>query len=63
MHLAFHTDSRAMQANFAAERDWEKYHTPRNLLLALVSLATILVHFINPRPSLFCTFVEPISIM
>ena len=40
MHLAFYTDSRAMQANFAAERDWEKYDTPRNLLLALVSSAT-----------------------
>ena len=25
-----------MQAKFAAERDWNKYHTPRNLLLALV---------------------------
>ena len=27
---------RGMQAKFAAERDWNKYHTPRNLLLALV---------------------------
>lgn len=27
---------RGIQAKFAAERDWNKYHTPRNLLLALV---------------------------
>lgn len=31
--------SRAKQARFAADRDWEKYHTPRNLLLALVRTA------------------------
>ncbi|KAL5477984.1 hypothetical protein EMCRGX_G024856 [Ephydatia muelleri] len=29
-------DIRVKQAKFAADRDWEKYHTPRNLLLALV---------------------------
>ena len=29
--------SRVMQSRFAAERDWEQFHTPRNLLLALVS--------------------------
>ena len=28
---------RVLQSTFAAERDWEQYHTPRNLLLALVS--------------------------
>ena len=27
---------RAAQHTFAAERDWEKFHTPRNLLMALV---------------------------
>lgn len=27
---------RALQERFAAERDWEKYHTPRNLMLAMV---------------------------
>ena len=29
--------SRQMQAKFAAERNWGKFHTPRNLLLAMVS--------------------------
>ncbi len=29
--------SRSIQAKFAAERNWEQYHTPRNLLLAMVS--------------------------
>ena len=28
---------RAAMAAFAAERDWQQFHTPRNLLLALVS--------------------------
>ncbi|KMZ60623.1 MazG nucleotide pyrophosphohydrolase [Zostera marina] len=27
---------RKKQTEFAAERDWEKFHSPRNLLLALV---------------------------
>ena len=27
---------RAAQALFAAQRDWDQYHTPRNLLIALV---------------------------
>ncbi len=30
---------RADLALFALERDWGQFHTPRNLLLALVSLA------------------------
>ena len=30
----------AMQATFAAERDWNQFHTPRNLLLALVIALT-----------------------
>ncbi|XP_064391495.1 dCTP pyrophosphatase 1-like [Halichondria panicea] len=29
-------DVRSIQAKFAAERNWEQYHTPRNLLLAMV---------------------------
>lgn len=29
---------RAASERFAVERDWEKFHAPRNLLLALVSL-------------------------
>ena len=30
------TPSRQQQAAFAAERNWDQYHTPRNILLALV---------------------------
>lgn len=30
---------RAASEKFAVERDWEKFHAPRNLLLALVSTA------------------------
>jgi dCTP diphosphatase len=30
-------DIRRELAEFAAERDWEQFHSPRNLLLALVS--------------------------
>lgn len=30
-------DIRAEAAAFAAERDWEQFHSPRNLLLAVVS--------------------------
>ena len=26
-----------MQAKFAEERDWDQFHSPRNLLLAMVS--------------------------
>lgn len=29
-------DVRARQKEFADERNWEQYHTPRNLALALV---------------------------
>lgn len=29
--------SREMQAKFAEERDWDQFHSPRNLLLAMVS--------------------------
>eukprot|EP00249_Psilotum_nudum_P007245 c20424_g1_i2 orf=259-696(+) len=29
-------DLTTMMADFASERDWEKFHSPRNLLLALV---------------------------
>lgn len=30
-------DLRQLVAAFAAERDWERFHSPRNLLLAVVS--------------------------
>jgi dCTP diphosphatase len=30
-------DIRAEAAAFAAERDWDQFHSPRNLLLAMVS--------------------------
>jgi len=28
-----------MQAEFAKERDWDQFHQPRNLVLAMVRLA------------------------
>jgi hypothetical protein len=31
-------DIRQTMERFAADRDWDKFHTPRNLLLALVIL-------------------------
>jgi dCTP diphosphatase len=42
---------RRRMADFARERDWEQFHSPRNLLLALVrfTLHTSLVYFIS-RP-------------
>jgi hypothetical protein len=37
---------RARLARFAAERDWGQYHTPRNLLLALVGeVGEVAEHF------------------
>lgn len=36
---------RKRQAEFAAERDWEKFHSPRNLLLALVWYYTLFSGF------------------
>lgn len=35
-HHPFLFSSRRLHAEFAAERDWEQFHQPRNLLLALV---------------------------
>ncbi|KAG6750033.1 hypothetical protein POTOM_047111 [Populus tomentosa] len=40
-------------AEFAKERDWDQYHSPRNLLLAMVSLCLLIV-FIS---MLFCISV------
>lgn len=34
-NLTFH-QARDSLRGFVAERDWQKYHTPRNLILALV---------------------------
>ena len=38
--MSFSSDTieelRVIQSNFAKERNWDQYHTPRNLLLALV---------------------------
>lgn len=41
-------DLKLKMRNFADERDWQQFHTPRNLLLALVSddLGSILVSII-----------------
>lgn len=36
-------DLRKMVTNFATERDWHQYHTPRNLCLALVMLILRLI--------------------
>ena len=33
---SLHACSRARQEKFASDRNWEQYHTPRNLLLAMV---------------------------
>ncbi|KAG2501774.1 hypothetical protein HYH03_000274 [Edaphochlamys debaryana] len=37
-------------ADFAAERDWDQYHTPRNLLLAMVGEAGELCELFQWRP-------------
>jgi hypothetical protein len=34
-------DLRKKMAEFARERDWEQFHSPRNLLLALVAFSNI----------------------
>ena len=34
---------RKRMADFARERDWEQFHSPRNLLLAMVLYAAALV--------------------
>ncbi|EFJ46003.1 hypothetical protein VOLCADRAFT_47255, partial [Volvox carteri f. nagariensis] len=41
---------RARLAGFALERDWDQYHTPRNLLLALVGEAGELCELFQWRP-------------
>ncbi|GIL52488.1 hypothetical protein Vafri_8352 [Volvox africanus] len=41
---------RGRLAEFARERDWDKYHTPRNLLLALVGEAGELCELFQWRP-------------
>ena len=33
--------SRELQSQFAAERNWSQFHTPRNLLLALVGVSRV----------------------
>lgn len=44
-------DLRARVADFAEQRDWNQFHTPRNLVLALVSDAVqaTLVACLDPR--------------
>lgn len=44
---------RALQERFAAERDWEKYHTPRNLMLAMVCMYDYFRNY-TPLPSHAC---------
>jgi dCTP diphosphatase len=49
---------RKRMADFATERDWEQFHSPRNLLLALVRL----LHFSTRRYSFTCDIsLSPIS--
>ena len=48
---------RKRMADFATERDWEQFHSPRNLLLALVRL----LHFSSLLYSFTCDiFLSPI---
>ena len=42
---------RDLLRNFASERDWEKFHTPRNLLLALVGEVGELAGGYSSRPA------------
>jgi hypothetical protein len=52
---------RKKMADFARERDWEQYHSPRNLLLALVCPLTPVVFFpliYLAHLALFFTFVD-----
>lgn len=44
--------------DFAKERDWEKFHSPRNLLLALVTLSISLL-FVCLWEDLICSKKKP----
>lgn len=35
-------------ADFAKEREWDQFHTPRNLLLAMVSVYPFFIYFLTP---------------
>jgi hypothetical protein len=43
--------------DFAKERDWEKHHSPRNLLLAMVCFPLSSALFFLPRVILLLLFV------
>ncbi|KAB0366234.1 hypothetical protein FD754_010390 [Muntiacus muntjak] len=43
-------DIRRLHAEFAAERDWEQFHQPRNLLLALVGEVGELAELFQWKP-------------
>ncbi len=50
LHMTKHTDNletlRARLAKFAAERDWDQFHNPKNLAMALTGEASeVLEHF------------------
>lgn len=48
--------------DFAKERDWEKFHSPRNLLLALVTLSISLLFvclFVCLWEDLICSKKKP----
>lgn len=59
-------DLKLKMADFAKERDWDQFHSPRNLLLALVIYYTFATNIfkkkthlyiiINPRNSYSCYY-------
>lgn len=40
------TDLKKRMADFAKERDWDQFHSPRNLLLALVKSSDLALCFL-----------------
>eukprot|EP00916_Digyalum_oweni_P002388 GHVL01004398.1.p1 GENE.GHVL01004398.1~~GHVL01004398.1.p1 ORF type:complete len:133 (+),score=50.62 GHVL01004398.1:11-409(+) len=54
-------DIRDEARSFAAERDWEQFHTPRNLLLALVGEVGELAEIFQWKNEDFCKKNEKIE--
>lgn len=46
---------------FAKARDWEKYHSPRNLLLAMVIFFLVFCFWVSLHVSLFCLLEQSLS--
>lgn len=52
-------DLRKKMAEFARERDWDQFHSPRNLLLALVFFSlTLNVYFLSSLIPFPCVFTH-----